>query len=593
MALDRDHPLQEYPRPQLKRKNWQNLNGRWQYTITEGTPDSVPETFPSGFSDNLPEIIVPFSPECALSGVGRQLLPHQTLWYTRRFTPEVLHECRLLLHFGAVDQCCVVYCNGAFAGNHEGGYLPFSFDITDLVRVGENTLAVAVTDDSNTGIHAWGKQSLKRGGIWYTAQSGIWQTVWTETVPRDYIRGITITPRYDESAVEITLDYRQSGDAPVEAIAEIYDGDTLAASASLLFANSEIGKTESAKNSISLPDFKPWSPDSPFLYTLRIRAGEDEIESYFGMRKFGIVNDVQGHPRLALNGKPLFQSGLLDQGYWSDGLYTAPSDEAMIWEISELKRLGFNMLRKHIKIEPLRWYYHCDRLGMLVWQDMVSGGGPYKPSVIATLPFVGVRLKDNRYRKFGRENEAGRLIFERDMKETMSLLRNVVSLEVWVPFNEGWGQFDSLRITQVLRELDPTRLIDHASGWHDQGGGDFYSRHIYFRPFRYKPDRRHNRVPVLSEFGGYSCPAPEHMVNLDKPYGYRKFKDAHRLSEAFENLYCKEILPAVKRGLAACIYTQVSDVEDEINGIFTYDREVVKLDTETMRRVNRALAIED
>jgi hypothetical protein len=313
------------------------------------------------------------------------------------------------------------------------------------------------------------------------------------------------------------------------------------------------------------------------------------------MRKFEVLPDEQGCPRLSLNGEPLFHSGLLDQGYWSDGLYTPPSDEAMAWEIAELKKLGFNLLRKHIKIEPLRWYYHCDRLGMLVWQDLVNGGGPYKSAVTLALPQLGIGLKDSRYGLFGRKDPDGRRIFLGDLAETAELLANVVSLEAWTIFNEGWGQFDSLELTEKLRALDPGRLIDHASGWYDQGGGDFYSRHVYFRPYRFRMDRLHGsgakprrRVPALTEFGGYSCPCPGHMT-ADRVYGYRKFADPQSLSRAFEELYRKEILPAAEKGLSVCIYTQVSDVEDEINGIFTWDREITKLDPEMLKRINDEL----
>ncbi|MDR3336778.1 MAG: glycoside hydrolase family 2 [Treponema sp.] len=587
--LDREHPWPEYPRPQLERENWLNLNGPWECRFVEGPPAGKAPALFDG------TIIVPFSPESALaggephpagsagvSGAGRQLLPGATLWYRRSFNalpPE--NGGRLLLNFGAVDQRCVVYCNGQPAGAHEGGYWPFTLDITELLRDGENTITLAVTDDSNCGKEAWGKQSLSRGGMWYTAQSGIWQTVWIETAPRRYIRSLKITPLYDEGAVEVELDYAAAESAVPEARLAVYDGEALAASVSGMGPFFRI----------PLPDFKSWSPASPFLYTLRIEAGDDRVKSYFGMRKFSIVEDEKGSPRLALNNKPIFHSGLLDQGYWSDGLYTAPSDEAIVWELSELKRLGFNMLRKHIKVEPLRWYYHCDRLGIMVWQDLVSGGGPYKPMVTMILPFLGINLKDANRSLFARADPLGRRVFERDMKNTVELLRNTVSIAVWGPFNEGWGQFDALRITEELRRLDPHRLIDHASGWHDQRGGDLYSRHVYFRAFRFRADRPRKgkrRVPVLSEFGGYSCPAPHHMV-MEKPYGYRMFNDKRGLSLAFEKLYREEILPATVKGLSAAIYTQVSDVEDEINGIFTYDRELLKIDEDTLIGINREL----
>jgi hypothetical protein len=334
-----------------------------------------------------------------------------------------------------------------------------------------------------------------------------------------------------------------------------------------------------------MPGFRYWSPDDPFLYTLKIAAGCDEVTSYFGMRQFGIVKE-QGIPRLSLNGESVFHSGLLDQGYWSDGMYTAPSDEAMIWEIKEIKKLGFNMLRKHIKIEPLRWYYHCDRLGILVWQDFVSGGGPYSNMVTQYLPFIGIQLR-NDHKGFGRGNENGRRIFERDAARTISLLGNVVSLSVWVPFNEGWGQFDAKRIAEKIRETDNTRLIDHASGWHDQQGGDFASSHVYYKPFRMKLDKL-NRLQGLTEFGGYSCPSEGHMAS-DRLFGYRMYKDTDAFNSALEKLYREEVIPKIENGLTAAVYTQVSDVEDEINGLFTFDRSVLKAAPEMMQRINKEL----
>jgi hypothetical protein len=567
--MDRNCPLNDYPRPQLRRENWICLNGPWQYAVCGG--DKEPEKWDG-------DILVPFSPEALLSGAERQLLPGQVLWYRRtvRFAGPG-EDRRLLLHFGAVDQCCTVYINGKEAGSHSGGYWPFCFDITGLVCEGENVLTVSVTDVSDTGLQAYGKQKLKRGGIWYTAQSGIWQTVWAEYVPRGYIEYIRITPDCRESAADFYLALAGDAQTCPECSIRIFDGDRL--------VSEERFSGNSAR--LRMDGFRYWSPDDPFLYTVRITAGRDTVESYFGMREFSAVRDTDGHLRISINGKPFFHSGLLDQGYWSDGLYTAPHDEAMIWEIGELKKLGFNMLRKHIKIEPLRWYYHCDRLGMLVWQDFVSGGGPYRSLVTQALPFVNVRLNDKRYGIFGRKDEAGRYIFERDMSRTVSLLYNAACIAVWVPFNEGWGQFDACRIAGRLRKLDPTRLIDHASGWHDQMCGDFISRHIYYKKFKMEKDPQ-DRVQALSEFGGYSCPSAGHMASASL-FGYRMYKDKAELTAAFEKLYLSEVLPAVQKGLAACVYTQVSDVEDEINGIFTYDRAELKLDAETVRRINEEL----
>jgi hypothetical protein len=444
-----------------------------------------------------------------------------------------------------------------------------------LIRKGTNVLSVAVTDDSDTGVQAYGKQKLKRGGIWYTAQRGIWQTVWLEIVPEQHISRIKITPCCDTSEVEFSVTFSSPNPPPVHA---------------RIFAENEMvaeGRFTAPTFRLPVPHFRWWSPDDPFLYSVTFTAGSDTVESYFGMRQFSIVTGDDGLPRLGLNGQAVFHSGLLDQGYWSDGLYTPPSDEALVWELSEVKRLGFNTLRKHIKIEPLRWYYHCDRLGLLVWQDFVSGGGPYSAFVTQYLPFIGARLADSHYRRFGRNSGKGRDIFERDMARTVDLLYNAVGLSVWTPFNEGWGQFDACRITDALRALDNTRPVDHASGWHDQRGGDFASYHIYYKPFKMRPDSQ-KRIQALTEFGGYSLPVDGHTASL-KQFGYRMYTDKQAFTAAFQRLYTSEVIPAKTRGLSAAIYTQLSDVEDEINGLYTFDRDELKPDPAVMQAINKEL----
>ena len=568
-TLDKSCPLPEYPRPQLKRDSYLNLNGVWNYTVEDSEEYTKNKTG---------TIVVPFSPESLLSGCDFQLGTGETLWYERTFTlPEGFRKDRVILHFGAVDQCCRVLVNDKAVGSHEGGYLPFSFDITDALCDGENRLTVAVTDKTDQSPHAYGKQRYDRGGIWYTAQSGIWQTVWMESVPENYITSIELRPDFDEKR----LYWRVHAKDPQGAHVVVRkDG--------VCIAEDWAEDDGSGWSLISDEDFRPWSPEDPFLYTVEIDVkGGDHVESYFGMRKFSIV-EHEGHKVLALNNQPYFQHGLLDQGYWSDGLYTPPSDEAMIWDIQTMKDLGFNMLRKHIKIEPLRWYYHCDRLGMIVWQDMVCGGKYFVPMTQQYLPFIGIHLKDHwHYSWMGRGDAAGRLQFESDMDETVQLLYNCVSLGLWVPFNEGWGQFDSLRITERLRQLDDTRPIDHASGWNDQGGGDLKSRHIYFRPVKLKNDGR--RVLALTEFGGYSLPVAEHYTT-DKEFGYRSYKETDKWMDALENLYETQIIPHVaSQGLSATVYTQVSDVEDEVNGLVTYDRKVIKPDASRMRRIAEKL----
>jgi len=568
--LDRDAPLLEDPRPQLRRESYLNLNGRWQYAIRPQR-----EREPAVFDG---EIIVPFSPECILSGVQRKLMPEDRLWYKRTFTlPVGFQKDRVLLHFGAVDQSCEVSLNGKSVGGHEGGYLPFTCDITSALAAGENTLVVAVTDATSRSRHAYGKQSFAPGGIWYTPQSGIWQTVWLESVPENYVERLDITPDFDNKRVRFVL---RAKDPEGANIVVRKDGACIAED----WYDTDKGFEDSL---IMDEHFRPWTPEDPFLYDVEItlKSG-DKIHSYFGMRKFG-VTEVNGRRVLALNGEPIFMSGVLDQGYWSDGLYTPPSDEAMVYDIEKMKECGFNMLRKHIKVEPLRWYYHCDRLGMIVWQDMVSGGSRLDPLVIQVLPFLGIHLQDGKYHRFGREEEASRSQFIQDMHDTVDLLYNAPSIAVWVPFNEGWGQFDSLLAAQALWERDPTRLVDHASGWHDQGGGDFQSRHIYFRPVRLKHDK--HRVLALSEFGGYSLPSAGHTAS-EKLFGYRMYHTEGELMDALAALYEGEIIPCKeKQGLSAAVYTQVSDVEDEVNGILTFDRKVCKVDAVRLKEIHRRL----
>ena len=560
--LEENRILTEYPRPQMRRDSYLNLNGRWEYAITDS--DEPPLRWDG-------TILVPFSPESALSGVGRTLRPGETLWYRREVTvPEgfLPRDGRLLLHFGAVDQEAAVYLNGVLLGSHTGGYNAFTLDATDALGP-RNTLVVRVHDDTDAGFHSRGKQKTRRGGIWYTPQSGIWQTVWMEAVPRHYIESLRIVPLFDQSAVEVTVRCAQ----PLQCEATV-DGRTVP------FTSGEPAR-------IPMPDFRAWSPEDPFLYDLTVTLGEDRIESYFGMRKIEVRADRGGVMRLFLNGEPYFHSGLLDQGYWPDGLYTAPSDEALIFDIRTAKAMGFNLLRKHIKVEPMRWYYHCDRLGMLVWQDMPSGGGKYRFSTV-TLPLVtGVHRRDNRYRAFARASSQGRAEYMDELEEMVLQLFNAPSVALWVPFNEGWGQFDSTRVMERLRALDPTRPVDPASGWHDQGAGDLRSLHVYFKPFRFRRDRR-GRALALSEFGGYNLRVDGHCFS-QKDYGYRRLPDAAALWRDFARLYERQVLPAVPRGLCAAVYTQLSDVEDELNGLMTYDRRVVKLDAEDVRELNDRL----
>ena len=554
--------LPEYPRPQLKRNSFLNLNGPWHFYMgpAEAQPEKLPET-----------ILVPFSPESELSGIQRKKQKGDVLCYRRSFVlPEGFHRGRVLLHFGAVDLVATVSVNGRTCGTHRGGYWPFTFDITDMLRE-KNLLEVTVTDEGTEVLSdARGKQSDKPGGIWYTAQSGIWQTVWLESVPENHITGLKVTPLFDQEEALIEVETNVPGKCLLYLEGMIY----AAASGTPVH--------------VPVENMRPWSPEDPHLYHFSVSFGEDRVESYFGMRKCAIEKDGDGVPRLFLNNKPLFHNGLLDQGYWPDGLYTAPAEAAMVCDIQTMKALGFNMLRKHIKIEPLRWYYLCDTMGMLVWQDMVSGGGPYRTSVV-TVPVAGVfpHRVDNGYKAFGRQSEESRERYRWELEETVKLLYNCPSIVMWVPFNEGWGQFDALEAVERIRALDGTRTIDHASGWHDQGGGDVYSRHVYFRRFRYRKDRG-GRAAVLSEFGGYACGIEGHRWSK-KDFGYRMFSGEKELTAGIVKLYDREIRPAKAQGLAAAVYTQVSDVEEEINGLLTYDRKELKVEPDRIIAMNRRL----
>lgn len=562
-------PLCEYPRPQLKRDSYKCLNGEWNFAKYKKTETVY--TFTQ-------KILVPFSPETELSGIekGFKLEKDEKLVYEREIEIETeFLKAKTLLHFGAVDQTCKVYCNGEEVCAHVGGYTPFCADVSQQIKVGKNVIRVECEDGTESTEYTRGKQSSKRGQIWYTAQSGIWQTVWMESVVEGAIERIKITPDVDKGCVTI-----QTFENSRKKIT-VYDG------------GKNLFEREFTGDTIELcEDFSLWSPENPKLYdfTIETEAG-DTIQSYFGMRSFGIGKDTQGNARLLLNGKPYFLSGILDQGYWPEGLLTHPSDEAIVDELTMLKEMGFTMVRKHIKVEPLRWYYHCDRLGLVVWQDFVNGGGDYKFTHVAMMPFLGFKHRDSDYKYFAREREEGRQEFLSTAKETVETLYNCVSIGAWVPFNEGWGQFDSEEITKTLKTWDDTRVIDSVSGWHDQGVGktELKSLHTYYTRLKVPKD---SRPVVLSEFGGYSMQTAGHVFSPDKEFGYKKFKTQEKLCEALKKLYFKKLKPLIKKGLCACVYTQVSDVEEEINGLVTYDRKVVKVPKEFMRTLNEALKTE-
>lgn len=560
MKNSEELPLSEYPRMQLVRDSYMCLNGEWDYVI-KNTED-LPKHF-------LDKIIVPFSPEAPLSKVNRILKPDEYLIYRRFFNlPNGFNKGRVFLHFTAVDQSAKVYLNNHYLGEHIGGFLPFSFEIQEYLKA-ENELVVIVQDQSDTSYHSRGKQKIKRGGIWYTPQSGIYLPVWLESTPNEYISSLKITPLFDDKKVEIIVKANIESDVVIEIEKRVISG----------MSNTPI--------IIDLDNMHPWTVDDPYLYKFKVRLKDDEVASYFGMRKISIALDERGKKRFFLNNKPLFQSGLLDQGYYQDGLLTPPSDKDYIDDIMLAKKLGFNMLRKHIKIEAPRWYYHCDRLGILVWQDFVNGGSDYSFLSTVVPVLMQKHSKDNQYKKFGRLDQAGREEFINEARQTIDLLYNSPAVVLWTIFNEGWGQFDAEKVFEEMSKLDPTRLFDHASGWHDQGIGAIKSDHVYFRKYKYQDDKL-GRARILSEFGGYQLRVDGHAYN-DKNFGYKRMKNSEQLTDAFIRLYEQEIVPAAKEGLAASVYTQLSDVEDELNGLVTYDRQVIKVKAGLIRKINYKL----
>lgn len=554
--LNKNCPLPEYPRPQFKRKSYINLNGIWKCNFCES------EEFPTDYSY---DIVVPFSPEAPLSGVNRSLKANEYLVYEKCFDlPEGFNEGRVFINFGAVDQIAKVYINDCFVGTHHGGYTSFSFEITEYIKA-HNKLNVVVRDLTEKNQYSRGKQKTKRGGIWYTAQSGIWQTVWLESTPVDYIEKIRITPDLDNEQVKFDCFGKT-----VQKL--VYDGDDLIA--------------DTTADVIKIDNVKTWSPESPFLYKVVFKYGKDIVKSYFGMRKFSVGTDNKGLPRLMLNNMPYFYNGLLDQGYYPDGYLTPPSNQAMEFDVVNVEYFGFNMLRKHIKIEPMLWYYYCDLHGIIVWQDMINGGGNYGLEVSA-VPFVGINLDDTNYKTFKRTDGEARKLYYKELDEMLDSLYNCPCIALWTPFNEGWGQFDSNYAYDYIKAYDKTRIIDSASGWHDQGNTDIISKHIYFTPIKVKAG---DKPWCLTEFGGLSIRVKGHTFN-DKMFGYKLYKDKRSISKAYLKLFENTIIPQIKDGLSATVYTQVTDVEDELNGLFTYDRKVQKIDTEVFKFINERMKI--
>jgi hypothetical protein len=560
VSPDKVHP--EYPRPQMVRKNWTNLNGLWDYKLPDPSGKAPPEA-----SDG--KILVPFPIESALSGVMKRIDPKKPLLYYRTFdTPERKEGERVLLHFGAVDWQCSVKVNGTLVGSHTGGYDPFTFDITDALVAGDKQeLWVIVSDPSDGNWQPHGKQVNEPKGIWYTPSSGIWQTVWLEVVPKASIAGLSITPDLDKGEVRIRVSGRgTTADSTVKVIAQVKDFD-------LGSATGKVGDDIVIK----VPDPKAWTPDNPHLYNLSVVLEEngDVVTSYFAMRKIALGPDESGVTRMLLNGKPVFQYGPLDQGFWPDGLYTAPTEEAMVYDLEITKKLGFNMVRKHVKVEPARWYYHCDRMGLLVWQDMPSGDrhAPWDP-------VGGHNGEEIKRTPESAEN------FRQEWKAIIDALRNHPSIVVWVPFNEAWGQFDTVDVTKWTMEYDPTRLVNCASGGNDFPVGHILDIHRYPGPAIPKLEKE--RAVVLGEFGGLGLPLEGHTWQAKDNWGYRSFKTKEELAAAYRQLIYK-LHPMIGQGLSAAIYTQTTDVEVEVNGLLTYDREVLKVDLEETAALHRKL----
>ncbi len=537
-----ENPWQVYPRPQMKRDSFLNLNGRWDFGVSTG----------KRFPEYDKTILVPFCPQSLLSGIKEHYGEETFLYYRRALNlPKGFHKGKVLLHFGAVDQVAEVYLNRQIVGKHVGGYEAFSLDITDYLQ-DTNVLEVRVKDDLRSKVLPYGKQTLKRGGMWYTPVSGIWQTVWVESVPQKHIESLDIQVSLEEATV--TVEPKLTG--------------------AVVFEGKEIELQDGV--AVLRPDvIENWTPENPKLYDFSVVCGDDRVESYFALRTIE-VKEVEGISRLCLNGEAYFFHGLLDQGYWPDGIYTPAAPECYCEDILAMKKLGFNMLRKHIKVEPEQFYYDCDRLGMVVFQDMVNNG-KYSFLGDTLLPTIGVqKMKDCKRHK----NPASRKAFYQGMEATVKQLKNHPSIVYWTIFNEGWGQFCADKAFDKLLELDDSRIIDSTSGWFRRNKTHVESLHIYFGSFRKL--KAGNKPLVLSEFGGYCYAVSEHLFCPDKSYGYRNCKTLDDYRTDLEALYRDKIIPAARRGLCAAVYTQVSDVEEEVNGLLTYDRRVCKADQHNM-----------
>lgn len=562
--IDVNNVLPEYPRPIMERGEWQNLNGLWKYAI-----QPVGTQKPSSFDG---DILVPFAVESSLSGVQKRVGGDNELWYQREFTvPSKWRNNKILLHFGAVDWKADVWVNGMKVGQHVGGYTPFSFDITPALTSGNNTLVVKVWDPTDEGYQPRGKQVNKPHGIWYTPVTGIWQTVWLEPVPETFIENLKITPDVDKNILLVEA-IANSCTAANRVEVKVKEGSRVVASGQAI--NNMAVEVEMPQN------VKLWSPDSPHLYDLEVILWDgskqlDKVDSYAAMRKYSMKRDDKGIVRLQLNNKDLFHFGPLDQGWWPDGLYTAPTDEALEYDVIKTKDLGFNMIRKHVKVEPARWYNHCDRHGIIVWQDMPNGDRG--PEWQMRKYFDGVE------RVRSAESEAN---YRKEWKELIDYLYSYPSVGVWVPFNEAWGQFKTEEIAEWTKQYDPSRLVNPASGGNHYPVGDMLDLHQYPAPQLYLYDGQ--RATVLGEYGGIGWANKEHLWEPDRNWGYVQFNSAKEVTDEYIK-YAEQLKQLIRQGFSAAVYTQTTDVEIEVNGLLTYDRELVKVDEERVRKVNQEI----